>query len=317
MPFPGKGTGLSFPSPDDLMNLAPLITQDFMDNQFATVGQSVLPICYVIVKKGEAIITSDDIIDIRPFLRTAELTYNERAGIGAANPPLSLANPTVGKHELYNAIELVRNLDEAKITNFIDLINAQMALLPIAKPTLTGTYRSNVYGNASWQGITLREISTQSNSPPMPDAYSTMLPGSTAFFPTTGEEADGKIRCVPGRYLFEATFHAQNYDYGDHNAFTKWEMRLTNNGDNIFPSSDSNRPTFKCFTDHGNARFEETGGASFSCILDIPESDDAGGTLQAVIARKDGSSGQNCSIHGTLRITRIANLSGSEGPVGT
>ena len=90
---------VSFPSPDDVMNLTPLF-QEGLENSFALIGQSIRPIAYVIVKKGKTVIEDSDIIDIRPFFRTAELSYNERAGVAAANPPLSFANPAVGKTEL-------------------------------------------------------------------------------------------------------------------------------------------------------------------------------------------------------------------------
>lgn len=89
----------NLPSPDDLMNLAPLL-QEGVSNSMTHVGQSVLPIAYVICRKGSTVISADDVVDIRPFLRTAELAYNERAGIAGANPPLSLANPAVGRREL-------------------------------------------------------------------------------------------------------------------------------------------------------------------------------------------------------------------------
>ena len=98
----------NLPSPDDLMNLAPLIQEGLTDS-FSLIGQSVLPIAYVIVREGQPAISNDDIIDIRPFFRTAELAYNERAGVAAANPPLSFANPAVGKHELSDAISKTTN----------------------------------------------------------------------------------------------------------------------------------------------------------------------------------------------------------------
>ena len=94
---------VSFPSPDDVMNLTPLF-QEGLENSFALIGQSILPIAYVIVKKGKTVIEDSDIIDIRPFFRTAELSYNERAGVAAANPPLSFANPAVGKTELNSTV---------------------------------------------------------------------------------------------------------------------------------------------------------------------------------------------------------------------
>ena len=98
----------NFPSPDDLLNIAPLLQVDLETNNLALVGQTVLPLAYIIVKKDATVITSSDILDIRPFLRTTELAYNERSGIAAANPPLSFANPAVGKTELGDTISKVR-----------------------------------------------------------------------------------------------------------------------------------------------------------------------------------------------------------------
>ena len=97
----------SFPSPDDLMNLAPLLSENLSTTSVALIGQSILPVAYVVVKKdatlnsqADAIITNDDIIDIRPFFRTTELAYNERAGIAAATPQISIANPVVTESHL-------------------------------------------------------------------------------------------------------------------------------------------------------------------------------------------------------------------------
>ena len=98
----------SFPSPDDLMNLTPILDEELTSNHFGLIGQSILPIAYIVVKKaatinentGINIVTNSDIIDIRPFFRTTELSYNERAGIAAAVPAPSLANPVVTQAEL-------------------------------------------------------------------------------------------------------------------------------------------------------------------------------------------------------------------------
>jgi hypothetical protein len=97
----------SFPVPDDLLNLAPALSEKLTGNEWDLVGQTILPIAYVVSRAtttvntaGQSIISDDDVIDIRPFLRTAELSYNERTGIMGAYPPLSLANPAVGKAEL-------------------------------------------------------------------------------------------------------------------------------------------------------------------------------------------------------------------------
>lgn len=96
----------SFPAPDDLLNIAPLLSEKLEENAFELIGQTILPLAYVFVQKEEgdttntAVVDSESVIDIRPFFRTAELSYNERAGIAAASPQLSLANPPVGKAEL-------------------------------------------------------------------------------------------------------------------------------------------------------------------------------------------------------------------------
>jgi hypothetical protein len=90
----------SIPSPDDVMNLAPLLFENLEDNDYRLIGQSILPLAYIVRKQGSITVEADDVVDIRPFLRTTELTYDERAGIAAAGPPLSMANPAVGRKEL-------------------------------------------------------------------------------------------------------------------------------------------------------------------------------------------------------------------------
>tara|TARA_R110002110_G_scaffold51807_5_gene151554 strand:- start:67 stop:2298 length:2232 start_codon:yes stop_codon:yes gene_type:complete len=108
-PFPGKRVSSNFPSPDDLLNLAPLLADEIEEGSLSLVGQSILPICYVAVKRNASNISVDDIIDIRPFFRTTELAYNERAGVAAANPPLSFANPAVGQAQLENSLTVFKD----------------------------------------------------------------------------------------------------------------------------------------------------------------------------------------------------------------
>ena len=102
----------NFPSPDDLMNLAPYLADELQSGSKhpALIGQSILPLAYIFVRKGQLSITNNDILDIRPFFRTAELTYNERAGIAAANPPASLANPVVTNSDLANRLSHIGDL---------------------------------------------------------------------------------------------------------------------------------------------------------------------------------------------------------------
>ena len=103
----GKKVHGSFPSPDDLVNMAPLLALNIDPDDYQLIGQTALPLAYIVVNKGSADIVAKDIIDIRPFLRTTEFTYNERAGVAAANPPLSLANPAVGAFQLQDALDNV------------------------------------------------------------------------------------------------------------------------------------------------------------------------------------------------------------------
>jgi hypothetical protein len=98
----------NFPSPDDLMNAAPYITAGVSKSSLQMIGQSILPLAYIFTKKGKPTIERSDIFDIRPFFRTAELTYNERAGIAASNPPMSLANPAVSRYQLADTTEKLR-----------------------------------------------------------------------------------------------------------------------------------------------------------------------------------------------------------------
>jgi hypothetical protein len=102
----------SFPSPDDLLNIAPLLSEKLEEDALELVGQSILPVAYIFVKQDSENVLSTDVVDIRPFFRTAELTYNERAGIAAAVPQLSLANPAVGKAELQK--------ESSRLVNYVD-----------------------------------------------------------------------------------------------------------------------------------------------------------------------------------------------------
>lgn len=105
--FEGSSIHGSFPSPDDLLNIAPLISETLEATDPLLIGQTILPVAYVVVRKnqqrnadGVQVINNTDLIDIRPFFRTAELTYNERAGIAASLPQISISNPVVSKLEL-------------------------------------------------------------------------------------------------------------------------------------------------------------------------------------------------------------------------
>jgi len=107
----------SFPSPDDILNIAPVISEKLEDNAIELVGQSILPVAYVWVQKDSQVVLDTDVIDIRPLFRTAELAYNERAGITAAFPQLSLANPAVGKSQMDYELQRVYDNLAGRVDN--------------------------------------------------------------------------------------------------------------------------------------------------------------------------------------------------------
>jgi len=115
----------SFPSPDDILNIAPLISEKLENNALELVGQSILPVAYVWVQNGSTVVVETDVIDIRPLFRTAELAYNERAGIAAATPQLSLANPAVGRVEMDYEVKRVN-----------DALNIRIDQVEAAIPTI-------------------------------------------------------------------------------------------------------------------------------------------------------------------------------------
>lgn len=122
----------SFPSPDDIMNLNPTLDLDLDSSSYSLIGQTVLPIAYVVVKKnaqpgstGVPTILDSDVIDIRPFFRTTELTYGERAGIAAAVPAPSFANPVTTQAELNYELRRLESLIDNKITTVSSVISAR------------------------------------------------------------------------------------------------------------------------------------------------------------------------------------------------
>jgi len=130
----------SFPAPDDLLNVAPLISERLQDEAMELVGQSILPVAYVWVQNGTQVVLSTDVIDIRPMFRTAELAYNERAGIAAAFPQLSLANPAVGKAHLDYEIKKAHDSLNARVSTIESEAGAGQAMSTVATGYVFGGY---------------------------------------------------------------------------------------------------------------------------------------------------------------------------------
>lgn len=119
----------SFPSPDDLMNIAPVISEKLAETDPQLIGQTILPLAYIAVRKnatvnslGNVVISESDIVDIRPFFRTTELSYNERAGIAAAIPAPSLANPVITQFNLDTEGYKLRQYVDGEIARVTGLI---------------------------------------------------------------------------------------------------------------------------------------------------------------------------------------------------
>lgn len=122
--FSGSSIYGSFPSPDDLMNIAPNLVVGLEKDNLQLVGQTVLPLAYIVVREsaatnaaGNPILTTPDLLDIRPFLRTTELTYNERAGIMAAVPALDFSNPAVGEFQLDYKMQEMKAYVDGQLKN--------------------------------------------------------------------------------------------------------------------------------------------------------------------------------------------------------
>ena len=108
------------PLPDDIVNVCfhrSDINQDLID--WATKNRNAdffLPIAYVFVPDtydaGEAV-AADHLKDIRPFFRTAELTYSERQAIAASVSP-SKDNPVITQSHLETRLAEDVNRDSGK-----------------------------------------------------------------------------------------------------------------------------------------------------------------------------------------------------------
>ena len=320
VPFPGKATGNSFPSPDDLLNLAPIISQNAVEIEFSLIGQSVLPLCYVVVKKDSPIITDLDIIDIRPFLRTTELTYNERSGVAAANPPLSLANPATGKSELYTAVETVRDYGDAKLELLRNEIQGLIDSVPIAQPVCALQFRSENYVNE--QNLTIVEQRTQNNGDEdhsvnylanAPSYWSDVAGGRTFQQVATGATS---VNLIPGKYLIEGTITSIDKDFqGATNV--DWTVTLRDDTTAIYPNTSDNVLALSCFRGgQGSSRNTEVNGSvAFSTILTVGENaqdvDTATTSFGITLSRSGGSATPNFTAGVTL--TRVANTDGSPG----
>jgi hypothetical protein len=142
----------SVPSPDDLTNFAWHNNQSSRDwdalvqQQVATQAAFCLPVAYVRVPTGYSTgqpLPEANVLDIRPFLRTTELTYNERAAIAASLRP-SGSNPFVTQ-SLFGVLET--ELDgrisaiEGTVQQFTSIVQQNTVRLDTLEPQVSGVIR--------------------------------------------------------------------------------------------------------------------------------------------------------------------------------
>lgn len=142
----------SVPSPDDLTNFAWHTNQSTSDwdnlvqQQVDTQAAFCMPVAYLRVPAGYTTgqpLAESNVIDIRPFLRTTELSYNERAAIAASLRP-SGSNPFVTE-SLFTA--LATELDgrisavEGTVQQFTAIVQQNTARIDILEPQVSGVIR--------------------------------------------------------------------------------------------------------------------------------------------------------------------------------
>ena len=94
-----------------------------------------------------------------------------------------------------------------------------------------------------------------------------------------------------------------------------WKMKLKNGTSDLFPASDQNKQNFRSYSDEGNAYKQESGSASFKTIVDVLENGSQPGLLKVDLIKESGAGAQDVFVRGSIMITRIANLDGTEGPI--
>lgn len=161
-----SGVAGSFPSPDDLMNLAPLLCESLEGTAYPLIGQTILPVAYVVSRKGVSpLISTTDVIDIRPIFRTTELTYNERAGIAAATPQISIANPVASEIYVDRKINEVWKDSNTKFASLVQQTSIQQPRV-VGSGYVKGGFRFGVEGTlgkfvALSEGISFTNLNLQ------------------------------------------------------------------------------------------------------------------------------------------------------------
>lgn len=171
-------TGTNFgsvPSPDDLTNFAWHSQEStpfnnttgwsvLLQQQVETQAAFTLPVAYVRVPQGYTEgqpIPTENVIDIRPFFRSTELSYSERAAIAASNAPNG-ANPFVTDSRLMYEIgrvdgrveELATQVQETvSLVNILqDRVNTVQVDVTQLKLDVNGTNSAPTPGSLNHEG---------------------------------------------------------------------------------------------------------------------------------------------------------------------
>ena len=338
----------SFPVPDDLLNLAPALLESLEGTEWDLVGQSVLPIAYIVSRKGQGALEERDLVDIRPFFRTTELTYNERAGIAAAYPPLSLANPAVGKRDLDRVEKGIRDGIGELFPTLVDLVNGRLSVLPIPKPRLC--CRLDALPNQEPERLLeIKDFSPYNNTVGNDFNANGYAPGTQVFTLRDEPDAHGTTTervavefGIGGLYEIEFNLMGQPRQIDTGSTIPRFEVDIVNYQDGdpgasrvledatdtnprvlndfyVYPTQDdidvgwaNGHPmNFKVGAD--NDDFEIGGSANFKKIMLIEDPEP--GQVRRVSIKLRGSTGpsEDFYFQGYLNIVRIANKGGDEG----
>ena len=153
----------SVPMPDDLINFAwhktspDTLDSTLMNQQVETQAAFSLPIAYVRVPAGYTqgqSLDPSNVIDIRPFFRTAELTYSERAAVAAATMPNG-DNPLITQLALDRALSSIiqdnneNNDTVATLEGELDVVQTEVNDI---KNDLYGTGTSETASSKNFEG---------------------------------------------------------------------------------------------------------------------------------------------------------------------
>jgi len=140
-----------------------------------------LPICYVLVPfnyiEGTAL-TEDNLIDIRPFFRSNELTLPERQAIATADAP-NILNPFTTLRSINKkfAYEINRNFSAGTIQSQIDQLNTLIGTLQAQVDNIPIIGEQTVGTSVSWLSTPYTILSNVTGTKPLTTVKLKTIPG--------------------------------------------------------------------------------------------------------------------------------------------